>query len=279
MIFTKPTQLRDAAKSLAVKAILPTTLDSAEIGQLGSEVTQLATISSNVYQASFLERVAGAVESLVSPTKNEQGVTKGFNRASARTDLKQALKEIGYVPPAGEAGRITDLSSDQRLNLILDFNADSARGYGQWKRWVKPQSVAVSPAFELFRLEDRIEPRPWAEIWPEAAAAVDPDAFEVYKESGRMVARKDSPIWMAISDFGRPSPPFKFNSGMWIKNVPVNEAKGLGLDVEGVKPTEAGFADQFKMSVSDLKGEVLDKIEASLPNGFEISGGVLQKAA
>jgi hypothetical protein len=36
---------------------------------------------------------------------------------------------------------------------------------------------------------------------------------DALKALPRMIARKDSPIWEALSRFGTPYPPFDFNSG------------------------------------------------------------------
>ena len=44
-----------------------------------------------------------------------------------------------------------------------------------------------------------------------------------------MVARKDAPVWLALSDFGHPFPPFSFDRSMWTRDVERNEAERLGL--------------------------------------------------
>jgi hypothetical protein len=51
--------------------------------------------------------------------------------------------------------------------------------------------------------------------------------------TGRMVAMKNDPIWIAISDFGLPWPPFKLDSGMWLSDVGWTECLHLGLVEEG----------------------------------------------
>lgn len=61
---------------------------------------------------------------------------------------------------------------------------------------------------------------------------------------GRMVAIKDDPIWIKISAFGNPFPPFDFGSGMGVRNISRKEALELGVltetDIErGVKHREA----------------------------------------
>jgi hypothetical protein len=63
-----------------------------------------------------------------------------------------------------------------------------------------------------------------------------------------MIARKDSPIWEALSRFGTPYPPFDFNSGMWTKDVSREEAVGFGIlgEWDRVVPQERGFEADLK---------------------------------
>lgn len=44
-----------------------------------------------------------------------------------------------------------------------------------------------------------------------------------------MVALKTSPIWVELSRFGYPYPPFDFNSGMWVRPVSDDDCEALGL--------------------------------------------------
>ena len=44
-----------------------------------------------------------------------------------------------------------------------------------------------------------------------------------------MVALKTSPIWTALSRFGRPWPPFDYGSGMGLEDVDRTEAEDLNL--------------------------------------------------
>ena len=46
---------------------------------------------------------------------------------------------------------------------------------------------------------------------------------------GRMIALKDDPVWLKISDFGHPHPPFAFGSGMDMVDISRVEAVELGL--------------------------------------------------
>jgi hypothetical protein len=48
-----------------------------------------------------------------------------------------------------------------------------------------------------------------------------------------MIAMKDDPIWVAISDFGLPWSPYKYGSGMGTVGVGYTECLDLGLIREG----------------------------------------------
>jgi hypothetical protein len=93
----------------------------------------------------------------------------------------------------------------------------------------------------LFRAEERVNKRDWLTRWRAAAAEVG-DASAL-KALPRMIARKDSPIWVAINRWGNPYPPEDFNSGMWVRDVSREEAVGFGIigEWDRVTPQSRGF--------------------------------------
>jgi hypothetical protein len=79
------------------------------------------------------------------------------------------------------------------------------------------------------------------------------------EDNGRMVARKDSPIWDSLGDsdlfddgLDNPFPPFAFNSGMWTEEISRDEAVELGLIDEGdkVEPQELNLESLFNFGNS-----------------------------
>lgn len=279
MLFDRPILFEDAVRSAKAKALLPTDLASKDLAGLRGVIAQNALASARVVEASILQKVADVLQAMIEP-KEEDGVVKGMNLATARLEMKQKLAEIGYQPPEGERGRITDLSSDQRINLIVDTQIALNRGYGQFKQGQSAAVLDAYPAQELYRGEPRKEPRPWHEIWPEAANKVDAGAMRTYKETGRFLARKDSPIWLEISDFGLPYPPFKFNSGMRTEDVDRETALQLGLideDTE-VQSIADDYAQSFQMSADGLTEEMKAKILDQLGSDFTFKGDVLTRA-
>ena len=269
MLFDNPIMFRDALKNRRVRALLPTTLSSRELAAIGPEITEVAVVMARVTNAKFLQTVQDCVEAVI---KGE--TTEG----ASRLVLKQKLQELGYTPPEGEAGRITDLSSDQRTNLVMEMGVGIARGYGRHLQGQNEATLRDYPVQELYRAIDKEEPRDWAMIWPEACAAVDPDALSAYQDSGEMIARKDSPVWVHISDFGLAYSPFKYNSGMRERDRSRADGIAYGLigAKEKVEPHIEPFGRNFKMSVKDLDEALRNSVMNGLDH-FEIRDGVLTR--
>jgi len=222
---------------------MTTILGSADLSKMAREVRERAVFSARCTNADFLQRLSEVVDELLS------GKT---NMASARWELMKSLKQLGYDPevgfpdemgevPPAERGSLQDLSSERRLNLMLETNRRMAAGFGMMTGGNTPLALHHFPAWELVRLYPRIIPRGseesespgWYERWAEAGAAVN---FEGALD-GPLMALKGSPIWQALGDgagghndcLNNPYPPFAFNSGMGWKAVPRARAIQEGL--------------------------------------------------
>ena len=249
----------EAIQSLVKKGLLPTSMSSAEIRALDAGVRRQSLFSARTTLTGYLNDIKSTVESIVNPKQVERVmedgskrmVTEGFNPASAREVLRQKLRDLGYKPAEDEAGSITDLGSDARLNLVIKTNTDMAQGAGQFiQQNAFAETLDAYPALELFRLEDRKEPRNWPQRWRIASqVAGDAKAAGVLEFTGRMVALKSSGIWQALGDgaggyddtLGNPYPPFAFNSGMFTEEVARDSAERLGL----IEPGEVARASEF----------------------------------
>lgn len=155
---------------------------------------------------------------------------------AARQKIKKFAKSEGLPQP-----------SDDLLDLVISTNVHTAQGYGMRKQAMETQHIGF-PGWELYRIGTRLAPRDWAQRWKAAAeASGDNDAARAFKNTGRMVALKSSPIWQALGNgvggfesdaLGNDYPPFAFNSGMGVKSVSYSECVDLGLmdESEDVKP-------------------------------------------
>lgn len=119
----------------------------------------------------------------------------------------------------------------QRINLQLEQNTKSAQGFGQHVQGTAPGVIDAFPAQELYRAEDREEPRDWEQRWQDAGGTI---------YGGRMIAMKADPVWEKISAFGVAWPPYDYGSGMWVRDIDREEAVALGLMQESDQvPTPA----------------------------------------
>lgn len=246
----------EALKLHKDRTVLPTMLNSAEIRQqLDAATRRQSVFSATNMFVDYLDQVKADVESIINPTtqqradrvtpENPQGnVSTGLDQATARLRQKELLQRLGYAPAIGEAGTIKDLSSDARINLVLKTNTETMRGAGQFILSQSDEMLVTNPAWELFRLKDPRDPkakRNWTARWEIAAAAAgDTDALRVFAQTGRMIARKDSPIWNEIGSstnfddgLDNPFPPFAFNSGMDVRDIGYREAVAIGLIQRG----------------------------------------------
>jgi hypothetical protein len=245
----------DAALERAVdREILPTALRSAELREeFAAAVRGRAVFSARTTNAVYLQELRTAIERLL-----EGGF--GNDKAMIRLELKSLLQRLGYTPklgfpgdqalgiPPAEPGELTDLSSDKRINLILDTQFSLMEGWAQQQRG--EERADAFPAWELVRMEPRRVPRGstnysvgWVARWRTVGGPLRPGM--------RLMAPKGHPIWTALGDSAQfrdaldvTHPPFAFNSGMgwrevtrdefsaWLRD-PDLEAEMLGLGAEG----------------------------------------------
>lgn len=236
----------EAIRLLQQRGVLPTNLTSAQLRQLGDTFHRQNFTSARTALEDLLTQYKADVEKIVNPQtviRDGQPVTQGLDLAQARVNARNLMTRLGLDMNDG-SGPITDITSRARMNLVLQTNRDTMRGAGQFLQSQSDESLAASPCWELFRLK---QPRTgigrdWKSRFLIAAEqAGDFDAIRVLKETGRMIARKDSPLWQLLGDgppgstdgLGNPYPPFAFNSGMDVRDVGYRESIALGFITPG----------------------------------------------
>lgn len=255
-LFTDPIPFVEAIKHLFQKKVMPTNLGSADLKQLSAGVRNQSLFSAQTTLTDYLDEVKKSVESIVNPQQVQregeaQTVTVGYNPAKAQEVLKKTIEKLGYQPDPEKRGTIEDLSSDKRIKLVIDTNVQLAQGAGAFvQQNSDPELVDLWPALELYRLEDKKQPRDWEQRWHIAAqVAGDPKAAAALGLHGRMVALKSSGIWQALGDgaggyddtLGNPFAPFAFQSGMWTQDVSRDDAVSLGLIAENEEAKPADY--------------------------------------
>lgn len=253
------TPQRAALKHIGAKVRAPFGFTHAQWAEVAADVRERSLFSACVTDGRFLEQIR-KVTSAVRRGEITQERAKGI--------LRDWLDRTGYEPEAGEAGTIKDLSSDQRLQVIVDTNAKLALGYGRYA-W-QSQRLKQWPAVELYRREERMEPRDWPSRWRQAGGRL---------RRGRFVAQFGSPVWTGISAFGHPYPIFDFNSGMWTKMIHASEAKKLGVAAPKATPKLPRLNEKLQTAATRKLGRRLQKaVERNLPGFIVGTDGVLRKA-
>ncbi len=274
MILDSPMPFTEAIHKLATRALLPTDLSSAELRDLSRAIRDRSFFSARTLNEDYLAAVKQKITDILNPTSKTSSETLSetsstpqparLDYATARTELKQLLKTLGYSPEADKLGSLEDLASDKRLNLVLRTNTETAQGYGNWRAGQDETILDAWPAQELFRAEDRDVPRgtrrgarglipdpenSWQSRWNEAGEATGREDGWT-RGTHRMVALKNHPIWEKLGDstlfddgLDNPYPPFAFNSGMDVEDVTREEAVDLGLIDENtqIEPQREGF--------------------------------------
>jgi hypothetical protein len=110
------------------------------------------------------------------------------------------------------------------LALIIEINANLLRQHREFEQGLNIDVLDSFPGSELFFIYKQTFPRDWCAAWQKAGG----DIF-----NNRMIARKDSQVWLAISDFGFPHPPFTFDPAAWTREVSRDEAVNFGLCRDG----------------------------------------------
>lgn len=272
MIFSRPVPFKEAVALLQRQGMLPSNLSAARLAEIAEDIRRVSTFSAHVQDEHFLQLTHDLISKIVDPGLTGREPGSYMDKAKFREITRDFLKGIGYTPEEGKEGTIQDLSSDGRLNLIAKTRTQMAQGQARHVQANAQGALDVFPCQELVRIEPREKPRPWPQIW-------QLNGGQLYS-GNRMIARKDSPIWTAISAFGNPYPPYDYNSGMWTRAIGRSEAIALGVIEAGekVEPTEVPLATDLVAGVNghapDLVAAAADSLRAKGIN-VEVRNGKL----
>lgn len=177
--------------------------------------------------------------------------------------VAEQRRKLGAAP--GDTGDIRDIASQRRLELIYDFQTQDAAEFARLKISSDPDVLDAFPALEFTRIESRRVPREdWPERWIGAAqAAGDPRALAAYQNTGRMVALKGSRVWIELSRFRKPWPPFDFGSGMGTEDLGRDEAEDLHLLDRAEQPPapDLAYNKELQASVENIDPELQEKLK------------------
>jgi hypothetical protein len=275
MTFEEPLPFSEAVAELHRKQLLPTTLSSGELRAIDARIREESVLSARTPHAGYLQDVKDGLADLLA------GDT---NIATVRAYLQDSLDFLDYhpergfgdelsegIPPARE-GSLQDLSSDRRLNLLLETKLRQEANRGFQLAGQDDFALYAWPAYELVRIYPRRIPRgeeerdpseSWPERWEECGG-------EFY--DGRMIARKDDPIWSELGnserfDDGLDSevPPFAFGSGYGWREVSREECIELGVISEDEEIEGRASEQEEAMEIAaDFDPEFLAALKADL---------------
>lgn len=245
-----------ASELILQKALVGSDLDSSQWNQIQAGLRNRAFFSSRIAEVNILaamrERVA----------KYAEGET---DLSKIRMEFRDELRRANYQPQPGEEGTIHDLFGQARIDVIVKTNVAQARGYIQYAEGMSPGAFAAFPAQEFTRVAHRKNARQdWPQRWAKAGG-------KTY--GGKMIALKDDPVWVNLSVFGNPFPPFDWGSGMGVLDVDRKTAIELGLiddaalrekTAEMRKRPLPDFNRDMQSSVPDLRrdslcGQILER--------------------
>lgn len=232
-----------AEEVLLAKELMPTTLSAAQLELLETEITERSLFTAGCNDVRKVQSIRDGARKIL---RGE------WSQEEARRFLQDCLAYFKYAPEPGTEGTIQDLGSTSRKNLILDTNVAQVSNYA-WR-----QSLLADDrkqAWELVREGVRQVPRDWNARWREAYGQLSAEERRTVAPQGH-VALITSPIWMRLSRFGKPYPPFDYNSGMGVQVVPwTGESVDVQAEPEGLNDnltaSVKGVDDDLRQWISD----------------------------
>ncbi|MDA3925201.1 MAG: hypothetical protein PF904_10945 [Kiritimatiellae bacterium] len=276
-MYTTPTQISDQLLYQLSKEVMPTGFDSRTIQQVfHPAILNRSAFSATTIRADYLAEAQTLIRQLSQPgiivdpytfQVRPAGPGEQMNPTQVRAILQAYLKKIGYNPAEGTGGTIKDLSSDSRIDLILNMQSEFSAGYAREKSSQDPDILDMFPADEMYRQKQGRSQRDWQARWNKQRSSLGSrtSATEATSQRGPYIALKNDPIWTAISRFKNPYPPFDYNSGMWVRDADPDEAQRLGVTGKP-EPKELPALDApITVPVpKNLSPEMLNSMMASL---------------
>jgi hypothetical protein len=284
MDFTSSQPLAEILAALDAKTPIGSVLRTAAWEAMPQELRDSAFFSAGVTQVQFLAAQQVMIRDMLAKAKavSESGQTYwAADRSRFIRDMRLIGAALNVPRPEGRMdgdgverireSDVTDPLSIARLKLVVNTQLEMAYGEGAWKTGLDADILDEWPALELVRISARRVPRDWLTRWKEAADSIQWEGVSraVFTQ-GRMIALKTSRVWVLISRFGKPHPPYDFNSGMGVEEVDRDTAESFDLVKPGQKieppamPQESlkaslkGTPNAWREGLQKIFGEQID---------------------
>lgn len=266
--------LADAIAKIAAKTPIASKLRTVEWARVPLALRERGQFSAGVESIRVMGEVQKKILARVSHAREllENGKEAYVSRESFILDMRQIAIDEGLDTGAGNV--LTNIGAPKRLGLIYDMQNQQAAGYARWKVDNDKDALAILPAWRLGQ-STADKPRGddfWWGRWREAGIAVG----WAGASQSEMVALKTSPIWMKLSRFGSPWPPFDFGSTRELDDVWRDEAEALGLVTpeDTIEPTaERDFNEELEASVSDWRPDQVSTLKLAFGDQVDDKGG------
>jgi len=239
-----------AVDRMSSKTVVGSRLRSAEWARMPIALREGAIFSAGIENVRTLSSMRDKLTQAAQQIRTD-GIL--MNKARFVADMRA---QLGAAP--GDSGDLQDITSVKRLELIWNFQNADAHGFASRKADLDPDVQDAFPGYRLVRLEERRIHRDWYARWGEAGAKVN----WVGASKTTMVALVTSPIWVALSRFGRPWPPLDYASGMGLDAVDRGECEDLKLLPKGETP--AARLQRIREATATHQQEWNDNLQASV---------------
>lgn len=231
--------ITDALRAAQKRGLLPTSLGTAELRELGAQLLARSVFSARASNTIFVSDLKKVIDQLTAGNLGE---------GQARTALWEVLDMLDYDSEKGGfpgeelepalKGTLQDLKSFRRRDLIVRTQRDLMQGAGAQMRGQDPDRLSEFPAWELgpsTAAEPRID---WDSRWVIAGGKVRAD--------GRKIALKGDPVWGELGSYenfpdalGVDHSPFCFGSTRKLIEISREEVRALGITgPDGETPEE-----------------------------------------
>ncbi len=273
-VILEPATFAEALQDRSLRGLLPASLSSEELMALDPLIRQRSVFSSRVESARHLTVLDNIIAMTLDPERNPDGSPREpgqyMTEARARMLLRAHLEQLGYQPQDGAEGGITDLRSEARIRMQLDYPVSFARNFGHAKQMNDP---AVLNEFPGQRLLPSFADEPRGDAWWSARwqAAGLPGPF-----GSDFVALRSDPGWKRLSIFGYAYPPFAWGSKREVEDVDRETCEAYGLIAPGETPEPADLGENNPLvsSLPDGSPDLMRAILSQFP-GATFEDGVI----
>jgi hypothetical protein len=247
---------------------------TADWAKAPAEIANRSFFSAGVDSATWLSAPQRGIAQALDLSLDSQGRLPSREKFIA--DMRKTALSLGLGTP-DQPANLKNIAGATRLGIVWDMNVQAARGRARRGAGLSEGALFAAPAQELVRGRTARIPRDWRARWAEAGEAISWQGALPF--NGRFIALKTSPIWLKLSRFGTPWPPFDFGSGMILRNINRADAIALRLieedEVLSADP-DPNFNAGLAATMQNVEPGVASALQSMLGNRIARDGNNLK---